>query len=76
MKTYKIESNWKTPIVVNFVKSESGMSDDEFRDRFGVGQIEIECAMDGRDTLRESSLMAIANYFRLSNAQLCGAESI
>ena len=76
MKEYKIESNWKTPIVVNWVKSESGMSDSEFRNWFGVGQTEIEAAMDGRDTLREWHLTAIAKYFGLSNAQLCGTEAM
>lgn len=71
---YEIRSNWKTPIVVNFVKSKSGMSDSEFRDQFGIGQMEIECAMDGRDTLRTGPLMAIAKYFGLTEAQLCGLE--
>ena len=76
MKEYKVETNWKTPIAVNFVKSKSGMPDGEFRDRFGIGQMEIEAAMDGRDTIHESNLRTIAGYFGLTLAQVCGAESI
>lgn len=76
MKEYKIETNWKTPVVVNFVKSRSGMSDSEFRDRFGFGQAEIDFAMDGRETLSLSRLREVASYFGLTIGQVCGAEAM
>lgn len=73
---YTVEANWKTPIAVNFVKSRSGMSDSEFRDRFGFGQAEIDLAMDGRETLLTSRLREVASYFGLTLGQVCGAEAM
>lgn len=76
MKNYTVEANWKTPIAVNFVKSRSGMSDSEFRDRFGFGQAEIDLAMDGRETLLTSRLREVASYFGLTLGQVCGIEAM
>ena len=76
MKNYTVEVNWKTPVRVNWLKSESGMSDGEFRDRFGFGQTEIDFAMDGRETLSLSRLREVASYFGLTLGQVCGAEAM
>ena len=76
MKDYQVEVNWRTPVQVNWLKSESGLSDGEFRDRFGFGQTEIDLAMDGRETLSLARLREVAGYFGLTLGQVCGSEAI
>ena len=57
---------WKTPVAIDQVKMDSGMSDPEFEVRFGVSQIELEAAHNGRDTISPWSVQRIMEYFGLT----------
>lgn len=62
----QIKVTWKTPVAIDRVKMNSGMSDPEFEVRFGVSPIELEAAHNGRDTISPWSVQRIIEYFGLT----------
>ena len=76
MNKPEIEITWRTPIRVESLKLESGMSDVDFEVNFGISPIMLEAAANGRDTIKESHIEMLARYFGLTVGQVCGAESL
>lgn len=64
--------NWKSSIMVSFVRTANGLSREDYCETLDISPVELEMIEEGRVLPKASLIQRICRKTKLSFAQMCG----
>lgn len=66
--------NWKSGIMIEFVRLTNGLQKKEFSEKFDISQTELDLIEDGYIEPRTSLIKSICSKTKLNFDQMCGLK--